>query len=83
GRWTGFGLIKHDTIYSEYEVLGKQYENVLRVHDNYNMALGYDTKFYHAKNVGVIRKEIYEINKKYPESKLLHVWELADYKVNQ
>jgi hypothetical protein len=83
GRWTGFGIIKHDTIYAEYEVHGTKFQNVLQVHDNYNMALGYNTKFYHAKNIGVIRKEYYEIDRDNPNPKLLQVWELAEYKVSQ
>ena len=84
GQWAfGWTFIRHDTIYSEIEVLGKTYQNVLRVHDNYNMALGYNTKFYHVKNIGVIRKEYYEIDRDNPNPRLLHVWELADYKVTQ
>lgn len=83
GRWTGFGLIKHDTIYSQHEVAGKVYENVLRIHDNYNAALWYDTKFYHVKNIGVIKKEYYKIDQKNPQSELLHVWELVRYEVIQ
>jgi hypothetical protein len=83
GRWTGFGLIKHDTIFPTYEVKGKVFENVLRVHDNANGAYGAETKFYHAKHIGVIRKEIYEMDRDNPNPKLLQVWELIDYKVIQ
>jgi hypothetical protein len=83
-QWAfGWTFIKHDTIYSQYEVSGKIFENVLRVHDNYNGALWYDTRFYHVKNIGVIKKEYYKIDQKNPQSELLHVWELVDYHVKQ
>ncbi|MBX2986199.1 MAG: hypothetical protein KF882_09575 [Bacteroidia bacterium] len=80
-----FGEIKHDTIYENYTVLGNTYIDVLRVSDRDNGALNAITKFYHAKHIGVIRKEIYEWKSRHDKStpKLLHVWELADYKVIQ
>ncbi len=80
-----FGPIIHDTIYNSYEVLGNSYSNVLRVYDRDNGAYNAITKFYHAKHIGVIRKEIYEWKPRHDNSdpKLLHVWELADYKVSQ
>ncbi|MCO5254276.1 MAG: hypothetical protein M9892_07945 [Bacteroidetes bacterium] len=83
GAWNGFTFIKHDTIYSTYGIAGKQYENVLRVHDTGNGAYNAETKFYHAKHIGVIKKEIYEMDKDNPNPKLLQVWELTDYKVIQ
>ncbi|MCO5254272.1 MAG: hypothetical protein M9892_07925 [Bacteroidetes bacterium] len=84
GRWaSSWTFIKHDTIFPIYEVAGKQYENVLRVHDNANGAYSAETKFYHAKHIGVIKKEIYEMDKDNPNPKLLQVWELTDYKVIQ
>ncbi|MBX2986187.1 MAG: hypothetical protein KF882_09510, partial [Bacteroidia bacterium] len=84
GRWaSSWTFIKHDTIFPIYEVAGKQYENVLRVHDNANGAYNAETKFYHAKHIGVIKKEIYEMDKDNPNPKLLQVWELTDYKVIQ
>jgi hypothetical protein len=84
GRWaSSWTFIKHDTIFPTFEVMGKQYENVLRVHDNANGAYNAETKFYHVKHIGVIRKEIYEIDKDNPNPKLLQVWELIDYKVIQ
>jgi hypothetical protein len=84
GRWaSSWTFIKHDTIFLTYEVKGKMFENVLRVHDNANGAYSAETKFYHAKHVGVIRKEIYEMDKDNPNPKLLHVWELINYKVIQ
>jgi hypothetical protein len=84
GRWaSSWTFIRHDTIYSQHEVEGKAYENVLRVHDNANGAYNADTKFYHAKNIGVIKKEIYQIDQKNPQSELLHVWELVRYEVHQ
>jgi hypothetical protein len=84
GQWaSSWTLIKHDTIYSQHEVAGKVYDNVLRVHDNYNAAYNADTKFYHSKNIGVIKKEIYQIDQKNPQSELIHVWELVRYEVHQ
>jgi hypothetical protein len=80
-----FGPIIHDTIYNRFEVLGNSYSNVLRVYDRDNGSYNAITKFYHAKHIGVIRKEIYEWKPRHDNSdpKLLHVWELADYKVSQ
>jgi hypothetical protein len=80
-----FGPIIHDTIYNSYEVLGNLYSNVLRVSDRNNGAFNAITKFYHVKHIGVVRKEIYEWKPRHDNSepKLLHVWELADYKVSQ
>lgn len=85
GAWNGFTIIEHDTIYPEYEVFGKTYQNVLLVSDGYNGALNAITKFYHVKNTGVIRKEIYKFKGFHDAEplELLHVWELADYKVSQ
>ncbi|MCO5254275.1 MAG: hypothetical protein M9892_07940 [Bacteroidetes bacterium] len=70
-------------LFTPYGIAGKQYENVLRVHDTGNGAYNAETKFYHAKHIGVIKKEIYEMDKDNPNPKLLQVWELTDYKVIQ
>jgi hypothetical protein len=85
GAWNGFTIIKHDTIYTEYEVHGNKFENVLLVSDGYNGALNAITKYYHVKNIGVIRKEIYKFKGFHDKDplELLQVWELADYKVSQ
>jgi hypothetical protein len=84
GRWAfGWTLIEHDTIFPQYNVLGKNYQNVLRVNDNYNVVFNAHTIFYHVKNIGILRKEIYEINKDMPYSNLINVWELVRYYVIQ
>jgi hypothetical protein len=83
GAWNGFTFIKHDTIYPTYNVKGKMFNNVLRIHDTGNGAYNSETKFYHVKHIGVIRKEIYEMDLGNPTPKLLQVWELTNYKVKQ
>src|SRR5690606_931242 len=85
GAWNGFTIIEHDTIYKQYLLRGNVYENVLRVSDGFNGAYNAITKIYHCKQIGVIKKEIYEWKSEddKTEPELLHVWELVRYEVNQ
>jgi hypothetical protein len=85
GAWNGFTIIRHDTLFATFKVFDKTYQNVLLVSDGYNSAVNAITKYYHSKNIGVIRKEIYKFKGFHDKEplELLHVWELADYKVIQ
>ena len=85
GAWNGFTIITHDTLFATFKVFDKTYQNVLLVSDGYNSAVNAITKYYHAKHIGVVRKEIYKFKGFHDKDplELLHVWELADYKVIQ
>jgi hypothetical protein len=66
-----------ERIYGEYEVNGVIYADVVCTHDAYSLVEGNECRYYHAKNIGLIKKVIYKRN----STETLAVWELAAYEV--
>lgn len=66
-----------EQLFDQYEVRGILYLDVVCTHDTYSLVEGNETRYYHAKNTGLIKKIIYDRISK----ETLAVWELAEYNI--